>query len=87
MNNVIINTIYIILSIITFFGLIFLTDLSFNTKIIKSGGSGNHDVVAPQNMNSTKLTISQITVVLVWLQILFGFIFVLLSAIINKTEK
>lgn len=75
----IINAIYIILSIITFFGLIFLTDLSFNTKIIQSGGSGNHDaVIAPQNMNSTKLTISQITVVLVWLQLIFGLVFVLM---------
>ena len=81
----IINVIYIILSIITFFGLIFLTDLSFNTKIIQSGGSGNHDVViAPQNMNSTKLTISQITVVLVWLQLIFGLVFVLMVKNIKK---
>ena len=82
----IINATYIILSIITFFGLIFLTDLSFNTKIIQSGGgSGNHDVViAPQNMNSTKLTISQITVVLVWLQLIFGLVFVLTVKNIKK---
>lgn len=68
-GQIIVSILYILLSILTFFGLIFLTQLSFGTKV----HSGN--VTPPSNMNSTKLTISRITIALVWIQIIVAVIY------------
>lgn len=68
-GQIIVSILYIFLSILTFVGLIFLTELSFGTKV--KGGN----VTPPPDMNSTKLTISRITIALVWLQIIVAVIY------------
>lgn len=68
-GQIIISILYILVSILTFIGLIFLTELSFGTKV--QGGN----LTPPPDMNSTKLTISRITIALVWLQIIIAFIY------------
>ena len=68
-GQIIFSILYIALAILTFIGLIFLTELSFGTKV--KGGV----VRPPSNMNSTKLIISRITIGLVWFQIIFAVIY------------
>jgi hypothetical protein len=67
--NVIISIISMILSILSLFGLIFLTQLAFKAKIAKS-----LDTVLVTDFSNNKLTISKITLVLVWIQIILSLI-------------
>ena len=76
--QIIVSILYILVSILTFIGLIFLTELSFGTKV--KGGN----VTPPPKMNSTKLTISRITIALVWLQIIVAIIYAIAMVAIHS---
>ena len=67
--NVIISIISMILSILSLFGLIFLTQLAFNAKTDKT-----LNAVIVTDFSNNKLTISQITLVLVWIQLILSLI-------------
>ena len=67
--NVIINITSIVLSILSLFGLIFLTQLAFNAKTDKT-----LNAVIVTDFSNNKLTISQITLVLVWIQLILSLI-------------
>lgn len=79
-GQIIISILYILVSILTFIGLIFLTELSFGTKV--QGGN----VTPPPDMNSTKLTMSRITIALVWLQIIVAVIYAIAMVAINSSN-
>ena len=67
--NVIISIISIVLSILSLFGLIFLTQLAFNAKTDKT-----LNAVIVTDFSNNKLTISQITLVLVWIQLILSLV-------------
>lgn len=67
--NVIINIISIVLSILSLFGLIFLTQLAFNAKTDKT-----LNAVLVTDFSNNKLTISKITLVLVWIQLILSLV-------------
>ncbi len=77
-GQIIVSILYILVSILTFIGLIFLTELSFGTKV--KGGN----VTPPPNMNSIKLTVSRITIALVWLQIIVAVIYAIAMVAIHS---
>lgn len=76
--QIIVSILYILVSIFTFLGLIFLTELSFGTKVKGS------NVTPPPDMNSTKLTISRITVSLVWFQIIVAVIYAIAMVAVHS---
>lgn len=77
-GKIIISILYISLTILTLWGLIFLTELSFGTKM-----KGNK-AEAPDNMTSTKLNIAKLTVSLVWLQIIVTSLYTIVWVIIQE---
>lgn len=68
--NVIISIISIVLSILSLFGLIFLTQLAFNAKTTDK----TLDTVFVTDFSNNKLTISKITLVLVWIQLILSLV-------------
>jgi hypothetical protein len=68
--NVIINIISIVLSILSLFGLIFLTQLAFNATPTDK----TLDTVFVTNFSNNKLTISKITLVLIWIQLILSLV-------------
>ena len=80
-GQIIVSILYILVSILTFVGLIFLTQLSFGTKV--QGGN----VRPPSNMNSAKLTISRITIALVWFQIIVAVIYAIAMITVSRRAQ
>ena len=70
------NVISLVLAIISIIGLIYLTQMSFNAKLLD-----NYATV--DNMSDSKLLFAKTTVVLVWIQIAIA----LFIAIWNVTSK
>lgn len=66
--NLVINILLIILSVLSLLGLIFLTQLTFNAKI------PIENTVLVSDFSDTKLTISKITLVLVWIQLILSLV-------------
>jgi hypothetical protein len=58
--------IVVTITILSFVGMIFLTQLSFNTK------HSNKNEIKVKNMNNTKLAFAKFTIVLLWIQIGFS---------------
>lgn len=83
MNKVVLfstNLVVLTLSIFSIIGLVWLTKFSFNAKV----SSGNNSKACVSDFDSTKLTFSKITVVLLWIQIAL----VTLSSLwVSFTEK
>lgn len=79
-GQLIVSILYILVSILTFIGLMYLTELSFGTKV--QGGN----VTPPPKMNSTKLTISRFTIASVWLQIIIALIYAIAMVAMNSSK-
>ena len=66
--NLVINILLIILSVLSLLGLIFLTQLTFKAK------TPVENTVLVSDFSDTKLTISKITLVLVWIQLILSLV-------------
>lgn len=66
--HLVINILLIILSVLSLLGLIFLTQLTFKAK------SPVENTVLVSDFSDTKLTISKITLVLVWVQLILSLV-------------
>jgi len=66
--NLLINILLIVLPVLSLLGLIFLTQLTFNAKTPVENN------VLVSDFSNTKLTISKITLVLVWIQLILSLV-------------
>lgn len=66
--NLIVNILLITLSILSLLGLVFLTQLAFNAK------KPVDNTILVTDFSNTKLTISKITLVLVWIQLILSIV-------------
>jgi hypothetical protein len=73
MLQLVVNILIVICSVLSLVGLVFLSQLSF------SGEKMNDDTLIIKNVTNTKLFFSKFTIVLIWLQIFFSFLAVMIS--------
>ena len=66
--NLIVNILLITLSILSLLGLVFLTQLAFNAK------KSVDNTITVTDFSNTKITISKITLVLVWIQLILSLV-------------